>query len=702
MPTGLDRRGFLKAALGTTTALGAAALAAGSQAAGAAEGPAAAGAGAGEGSGVGEPGGDGGAPLSLLTEPMLQDARADSVAVVWFTEFEGDENYCLVGQGAGGAPTERVDALTAKLSRMYYEAGTAVGGQTIDKPLARDIWRHEARVEGLPAFTGGEDERRAYLVVSAEGGARAASAEYALQAMPQPGTPLKVLLTSDSQMKRNVAPNLQKVVETVGRVDAVLSCGDQVDVADNSQYWFDADESWFRTMQGTSRKDIDGTVYTGGALVQYAPVYTAVGNHEVMGRFDETKSLSSQFNMPSTREYAERLYESRREEVNPDGDEAVKERFIRDNSFNTVSYDEIYTLPRNEAGGSSYYAVTIGDVRLIVLDVCRIWRGNAVGAASKYSEQPGADEGQYGFGSFIFEPIDEGSEQYRWLVDELAKDEFKDARLRVVMYHWQYHSLGGNQVPAFTDPVPRTVIDPLTGKDMVTYDYPLEDDYLTKVDRLLDDAGVDLVFNGHSHVWNRFKTASGMNVIETSNVGNTYNCFYDTLQRTADLPSCFNEGDSRYLYRDYFESVYDTANYALEGDPYGLEPIYPTLDATLDGTTAEEPYVMSNTFTCFSILDTGTGAVDSYYFDTSRPESSVVRFDSFAAARGAEVYEVAFVADAEDAAIESQRVPYGATIRHPQVEGRAILGVYTDADMAEPFDFNAPILGDTTLYVQLG
>ena len=39
---------------------------------------------------------------------------------------------------------------------------------------------------------------------------------------------------------------------------------------------------------------------------------------------------------------------------------------------------------------------------------------------------------------------------------------------------------------------------------------------------------------------------------------------------------------------------------------------------------------MSNTITAFSVMDTGTGMVDSYYFDTSNPDSEVVHFDSFA------------------------------------------------------------------------
>jgi len=43
---------------------------------------------------------------------------------------------------------------------------------------------------------------------------------------------LKILLTSDHQLKPMTAANLQKVVETVERVDAVFFVGDLVNVPD--------------------------------------------------------------------------------------------------------------------------------------------------------------------------------------------------------------------------------------------------------------------------------------------------------------------------------------------------------------------------------------------------------------------------------------------------------------------------------------
>ena len=46
------------------------------------------------------------------------------------------------------------------------------------------------------------------------------------------------------------AANMQKVEETVGNVDAVLANGDLADVTDRAYDWFDADNAFFRVMQG--------------------------------------------------------------------------------------------------------------------------------------------------------------------------------------------------------------------------------------------------------------------------------------------------------------------------------------------------------------------------------------------------------------------------------------------------------------------
>ena len=97
--------------------------------------------------------------------------------------------------------------------------------------------------------------------------------------------------------------------------------------------------------------------------------------------------------------------------------------------------------------------------------------------------------------------------------------------------------------------------------------------------------------------------------------------FLDDKKRTNSIPSALNADDPRASLAENW----NPDDYYLQGDPYGLLPIYPNI-SSLPG---KKPYLESNEITAFSILDTGTGKIDSYYFDTTDPESEVVHFDSF-------------------------------------------------------------------------
>ncbi len=552
----------------------------------------------------------------LLTEPFLQLPGETSVNVVWFTEYESIYNKVFIyGNGSENESTASFTANTTKMSRMRNLTSTE----------KRDIYRHEATVTGLPKYFSDKDKVE-YKVVSDT----AESRIYKLQAMPQKGVDMKILLTSDSQLKEMSPANMQKVVEKFGEgeIDAVFFAGDLVNVPDAANEWFDdaGGGSFFPSMQGTANKAYPNATYKGGAIIQYAPMYTAIGNHEVMGRYSESTTPKFEFEDPAPRSYAEALFKEKYADYKEGALTATgKEQFILDNSFNTISYEEMFTLPPSKEGGERYYAETVGDIRLITLEVTRIWRNNSVGRASKYSEIPG-ELGETNpnrkWGSHIYESIAEGSEQYEWLKKELASDEFKNAKYKIVMFHHQFHSLGGNVVPAFTDPVEDTVTVNVDGeeKEMIIYKYPLEKDQMVGIEPLLEGAGVDLIFNGHSHIWNRFVTKKGVNVLETSNVGNTYQIFYDEKERTSSVPSAFNESNAYHS----IANEWDKSDYVLQGDPYGLTPQMPAI-APLNG----KPYIESNTVTAFSVFDTGTGIIDSYYYDTDNPGSDIVHFDSF-------------------------------------------------------------------------
>lgn len=175
-------------------------------------------------------------PPQLLSVPFLQLPTENSVRVVWFTEFAGSNHQVTYGQNLNQIAV----ATTTKLSRSREDQNSRVGdqiqdGQVYKQPIMRDIWRHEAEVTGLSPGT-----RVPYHVTSVrEDEESVSSAEFTLAANPTPNTPLKILLTSDHQLKPMTAANLQKVVETVGRVDGVFFVGDLVNIPDRASEWFD-------------------------------------------------------------------------------------------------------------------------------------------------------------------------------------------------------------------------------------------------------------------------------------------------------------------------------------------------------------------------------------------------------------------------------------------------------------------------------
>jgi uncharacterized membrane protein len=551
----------------------------------------------------------------LLTDPFLQLPTADSVRVVWFTEFLGTRHVVEYGDRFAQTAT----ASTIKLSRMRQDQKKTDADQAEppQPPVNRDIWRHEAVITGLTA-----NQRIPYRVTSQPDNRRSVTSDaFTLMPLPTAGTPLKILLTSDHQLKKMTPANLQKVVETVGQVDAVFFAGDLIDVADRASEWFDDQNgnAFFPCLQGRANYELEHegikTRYTGGAIIQSAPLFPAVGNHEVMGRFSLTAPLNEQFNDPIPRQIAEQFYLQNAQAVNPGNDAAMKATWIKNNSFNTDSYEELFTLPTESPGGKKYYAVTLGDVRLIVLYATNIWRrpGLKPEIRGRYRERE-ADLNfpeRWGYGQHIFEPITPGSPQYSWLQAELARPEFQQAKYRVVMFHHPPHSVGDNVVPAYTDPVQTIERAPDGTTIAVRYEYPLAADYLIRdVMPLLEAAGVQLVFYGHSHIWNRFVSPAGMHFLESGNVGNTYGAYMGEKQRP--IPA------------DY------TEQYVAVGDPNGLQPIVPTLAPLLDAAQQPQPYLASNEITAFSILDTGTGTTSSYRFDTRQPDSAVVPFDQFA------------------------------------------------------------------------
>jgi hypothetical protein len=569
------------------------------------------------------------APPALLTDPFLQLPTEDGVHVVWFTEWEGQSHTVTVN---GGEP---VAAATIQLSRTAEDGQSRVGEQVENEQVyerytPRSIWRHEAYIEGLTA-----GERVPYFVTSiADDGTEVVSETYTLAPLPEAGQPLRILLTSDHQLRDMTPANLQIVEETVGVLDAVFFSGDLVNIPDRASEWFDDNRgfAFFPGLQGNAnvtltrtqqREDVTFTstrTYTGGEIIQHAPLFPVVGNHEVMGRYNPGNSTGAQYNDPQPRWYAEQRYETLAELVNPTGDPAIREQWIMDNSFNSITYEEIFTLPDDGPAGEQYWAMQFGDVYVIGLYSTRIWRTPGLGddARGKYREPLAVLNvpEMWGFGDFIFEDLAEGSPQYEWLVEQLNSEAFQNSAYQVVIMHQGAHGLGDNYNPVFAHP--QQVIDYAEdGRiEAVRYEYPIEDDILVRdLDPLFVEAGVDLIHQGHSHLWFHLNN-QGVDILETSNVGNSFGCYLEGYRERGNVPN-----DPRY----------NAANYAATGDPHGLEPIPPSEFAPQQDENGNDlPCVASNDFTVFSILDTGAGTVSSYVFDTRDPLSEPQIFDVFA------------------------------------------------------------------------
>ncbi|MEL6977635.1 MAG: metallophosphoesterase [Pseudomonadota bacterium] len=558
-----------------------------------------------------------------LSEPFLQNPGPTSVSVVWFTEAKGRAHEVRVG------PEQRVAAAESRRLQSLFEdaasrlpKGHPLADLSDPAPRRRPVWRHEARIDGL---TPGESLR--YFVVDVdETGETRASDVHRLQPAPPPGQPLTILLTSDHQAKPMAAANIRKVSEIAPRIDAIFFAGDLVNVPARASEWFDDADgaSFFDVLQGRATYHLEtrgpsgrrSVLYRGAPLLQSAPLFPALGNHEVMGRFDLRAPLNEQYHNPKPRRVAERWYLLVEHLLNPLGDPGLRERWIQDASHNARAYRDIFSLPDDAPGGERYYFKRFGDVALVSLLAARIWRPMTprFGRGGRYAEARAdlARPDAWGHGALVFEPIGRGSDQYAWLERTLRSEAFRSAPIKLVMMHHPPRGLGDNVATPFATPQPDFVRDARGAPTAVRYRYPKDANPLIRdLEPLFIEHGVDLVFFGHSHLWQRLRLPGGPHYLESSNVGNTYGCYFGERRRRG--------------------APFDLENFTLGGDPYGLAPRAPSLFAPQRDETsgAPLPCVASNEMTVFTLLDTAARAVESYVYDTNDPDAPPRLFDRF-------------------------------------------------------------------------
>ncbi|CAN5309363.1 hypothetical protein BH20ACT5_BH20ACT5_04780 [soil metagenome] len=130
---------------------------------------------------------------------------------------------------------------------------------------------------------------------------------------------------------------------------------------------------------------------------------------------------------------------------------------------------------------------------------------------------------------------------------------------------------------------------------------------------MLEEAGADLVLNGHSHLWNRFVADSGTNFLETSNTGNSYGAFHPLSGRSRPVPP----------------EPWDASNYLAQGNPGGLAPVVPTENPFYTDDGQPQPFLQSNDHVVFTVLETGAHEVITWTYDMRTPSVEPVVLDRF-------------------------------------------------------------------------
>ncbi|MEM0912796.1 MAG: metallophosphoesterase, partial [Pseudomonadota bacterium] len=469
----------------------------------------------------------------IITDPMLTGPADGEVSVVWYSRMSGDSHHVMVG--------ERLDqmfsATTTMMSQMFEDESSTVFGRAVGTPepgnvvTEQSIYRHEARITGLTA-----NQRVTYIAVSKVNEVEFKSDVFTLQPLPSADQPVKILITSDQQNRAMSPANFEKVVETVGIVDAIFFAGDLVDTPNRASEWFYRDNisrpSFFPALQGTFDQMFPEHPYKGGAILQHAPLFGTIGNHESPGRFDMSQSLGAQDGDPRPMWFAQWQW-SQLTEAEQMATGMTQDEYIRANSYDHVTYYEMWNLPENDVEGEdpeNFYAIRYGNVSLISMNVSRVWRnwnnGFANDGRGKFSEPTMTinDLDTWGFGDMFFADYSPGSAQRRWLGEQLSSDNFSLAPYRVVLTHQSMHGYGDNSVPVMANPQATITFtdgsDPIettfpasdeiwnqivsaaeaSAIEQVRYQYPVEDDLWLGVEQELLSAGVDLVVSGHSHV----------------------------------------------------------------------------------------------------------------------------------------------------------------------------------------------------------
>ncbi|MCF7852619.1 MAG: metallophosphoesterase, partial [Simkaniaceae bacterium] len=315
---------------------------------------------------------------------------------------------------------------------------------------------------------------------------------------------------------------LEAAKNIIGNFDAIFYAGDFGNAINRYDYWFTHSAALFASLQGKAKVEINGDIYKGAELIQTIPIIPAFGNHDVPD-FGQIK-------------------------INP--------RVPEWQFFNNI-----FSLPLDETSRAPYYSIKMGKQYLIVLPVARVYQSD-----------------------FSYVPIEEGSEQYQWLLNELHSEEFQEAEFRVVMMHHPIYTL---------NPDPFNFICTTKEKFFLIKNI---NSLAETLGSLFEKYKIDLVFNGHDHIWNHFVSSGGVHY----------------------LSSCQAVAENKN-------------NWLLKKCSNGLDPVFPNKNQfRLDGKLVPYPVGPG---AVFSVLDTKTKQVISYFSFFQGTTLQCIEFDAFTFSR---------------------------------------------------------------------
>lgn len=442
--------------------------------------------------------------MPLFTLPYLIDPAPDRLVLRWVNG--PDDPPGTLGTTAG--------VVEAVRSRFFEPLGARI---------------HDAAVTGL------SPGQRLTYQLSIDG----ATPEAGARALPLPDAGVRFLLTSDAQSMPLAASALSGFPRHAGPLDFILYPGDLADRPYVPEDWWSplrlrdgqllpegTARGFFPTFQGLARLEPDGPP-TGAPLLQHLPLYPLPGNHEVSGA---------------------------------NGFRGLKPLSVDRSGWNAAAYDALFGPALIEPGTRRYYAFRHGNVACIMLFVSRAWRpGDPRDPDAAIYREPHPDQPELWLhGCFHFESIAPGSAQYSWLVRQLDSPAFRSASLRVVALHHPIFTAGHDHWPRFIEPAPQ---EERCGDRVIErrYGYPPENELLEQhLVPLFERAGVQLVVNGHSHVYSRYEY-HGITYVESSNLGNTYG-WREGVRTSAALQRALTSNAESYV------TVIETHG----GRPHGL------------------------------------------------------------------------------------------------------------------------------------